>query len=663
MTNVAARDGRLLEIRDTSTPWTLRTYPTRAEWEARARFIREHILACTGLLPLPPKTPLKPRVFGRLEREGYAVEKVFFESLPGFFVCGNLYRPLNGARRAPAIACPHGHWARGRLEDSEMCSVPGRCINLARQGNVVFSWDMVGHRDSKQIGHRDFGGLREDLWGLGVLGLQLWNSIRVVDFLSGLPGVDAKRIGCTGASGGGSQAFLLCAVDDRVAAAAPVNMVGSTMQGGCNCENQAHLRLNINNVEIAAAMAPRPLLLVATTGDWTADTVEVEYPAIRAIYRLYGAEDRLSVRRVDAPHNYNRQSREAAYGFFSRWLHNGESRVSESAFQVEADEDMLVFGKGRGRPSKALNATAVVQLLTGRSEQRLSQLKPVDSGSLRRLKREMGVSLKHALSAEVPTTEQLFIRNTGRERSAKWLTETLLIGRVEQGERTPAVLLSPLPYTARAPAVLVVHPKGRTALFGRANRRPAPLVRELLAKGHRVLAIDPFLTGESRTGESGLPESESPYDRASVGHFHTYNKSVAACRIQDIVTALAYLDSRDDVGRRSLLGLGSAGIYCLLARAMAAGLHRTCADLSGFDPASDRCWLERCFVPAIRAAGDVRTAMALIAPGHLLIHGAGGGFPTAWARATYRWAGRPDRLTRFGKRQTRANLVEWITRI
>ena len=668
MTSSATADDRL-EVRDTSTPWTLRTYPTRAGWEERARFIREHILACTGLWPLPPKTPLKPRIFGRIERDGYAVEKVFFESLPGFFVCGNLYRPLSnlssGSGRSPAIASPHGHWSRGRLEDSEMCSVPGRCINLARQGNVVFSWDMAGYRDSNQVDHREFGGLREDLWGTGVLGLQLWNSIRVIDFLAGLPDVDAKRIGCTGASGGGSQAFLLGAVDDRVAASVPVNMVSSSMQGGCNCENQAHLRLEINNVEIAAAMAPRPLLLVSTTGDWTANTVEIEHPAIRAIYRLYGAENRLSVHRVRAAHNYNRESRQAVYGFFSRWLHDGDRRVAESPFQTEADEDLLVFGKGRERPRKALDGSGVAHLLRARSEKRLSHLKPVDRGSLRRLKREMGVALRHALSSQTPTAEQLFTRNIGTERGPQWLTEELVIGRKEQGERIPAALLSPLPYAARGPAVLVVHPRGKAALLADASGRPGPLVRDLLSRGHRVLTIDPFLTGESYR-ESGSPESGpsecgSLYDPESVGHFHTYNKSVAACRIQDILTALTYLDSRDDVGRRSLLGLGAAGIYCLLARSLAAGVHRTCVDLSGFDASSDQCWLERCFVPAIRAAGDVRTAMALFAPGHLLIHGVGDGFPSAWAQAAYRAAGNPERLCRFRQRQTRQNQLEWIT--
>ena len=363
-------DTRLGAAKHVSTPWALRRYRTLAEWEQRAAAIRRHILVCTGLWPLPEKTPLKAQVFGRIEREGYAVEKVFFESLPGFFVCGNLYRPL-GEGPFPALACPHGHWGRGRLENTELGSIAGRCINFARQGMVAFSYDMVGYNDSDQFVHREIGGRREALWGIGALSLQLWNSIRVIDFLASLADVDAERIGCTGASGGGTQTFLLMAVDERIKAAAPVNMVSAFMQGGCRCENQGHLRLDINNVEIASCMAPRPLLLVSCTGDWTANTPEVEFPAVRAIYGLYGERNKVSEVQIDAEHNYNKPSREAVYAFFKRHLLGGQGRVAEQPFAVEQDEDLLVFS-GREKPAHALDSQGVFAAVIARSEKQLA---------------------------------------------------------------------------------------------------------------------------------------------------------------------------------------------------------------------------------------------------------------------------------------------------
>ena len=162
-------------------------FASRAEWEQRAASVRGHVLASAGLLPLPLKAPLRPVIFDELKRSDYSVAKVYFESLPGFYVTGNLYRPV-GAGPFPAVRSPHGHAAYGRLENSSLFSEPGRAINLARQGFVVFAHDMIGFNDSRQLTHA-FGGRREYLWGLSLSGLQLWNSIRAVDFLESLPHV------------------------------------------------------------------------------------------------------------------------------------------------------------------------------------------------------------------------------------------------------------------------------------------------------------------------------------------------------------------------------------------------------------------------------------------------------------------------------------------
>ena len=297
---------------------------SKAAWDTRAAYLREHVLASAGLLPLPEKTPLQPEVFGEIVHDDYRVAKVYFESLPGFFVTGNLYRPI-GAGPFPAILSPHGHWAYGRLENTDINSVPGRAINLARQGFVVFTYDAIGYNDSRQLTHT-FDGRRERLWGLSLGGLQLWNSIRSVDFLETLPDVRRDAIGATGESGGGTQTFLLSAVDPRIRVAAPVNMISLQMQGGCLCENLPGLRLDATNVEIAATIAPRPLLMVSATGDWTRATLREEYPAMRRIYGLLDAEARVEAVQFDAPHNYNRDSREAVYAWMARWLQHASGR-------------------------------------------------------------------------------------------------------------------------------------------------------------------------------------------------------------------------------------------------------------------------------------------------------------------------------------------------
>jgi len=190
---VPARDSRNTNIPNTDTHFTAPEYGTLAEWESRKAELRRQMLFAAGLLPMPEKTPLNPVIFGRIERGDYSIEKVYLETLPGFYLAGNLFRPMGRKGSLPAIAKPHGHWTYGRLENQPLGSNPTLGINLARQGYMVFAYDMVGYTDTVQTPHA-FGGPAEQLWSFGPLGLQLWNSIRVVDFLESLPEVTHPRI-------------------------------------------------------------------------------------------------------------------------------------------------------------------------------------------------------------------------------------------------------------------------------------------------------------------------------------------------------------------------------------------------------------------------------------------------------------------------------------
>src|SRR5215467_6253185 len=194
---IPAQDARNTNIPHTDTHLVARSYKTLAEWEAHKQHLRRQILSAAGLMPLFPKNDLRPQIFGRIENRDYSIEKVLIETLPGFYLGGNLYRPLKPAPAGgfPAVLSPHGHWNYGRLEHTTVASVPARAINLARQGYVVFAYDMVGYNDTIQTPH-DFGDKpEEELWSFGPLGLQLWNSIRGIDFLESLPEVDRHKIG------------------------------------------------------------------------------------------------------------------------------------------------------------------------------------------------------------------------------------------------------------------------------------------------------------------------------------------------------------------------------------------------------------------------------------------------------------------------------------
>jgi dienelactone hydrolase len=540
------------EVRRLDQPNVLPTYHSLEAWQAQAATLRRQILVSAGLWPLPERTALNPVIFGRLERGDYSVERVFFESYPGFFVTGNLYRPLGRMGPFPAVLNPHGHWEEGRLAHQELVSQPARGISFARQGYVAFLYDMVGYVDSRQVPHT-FGGPIEELWGISVLGLQLWNSLQAIDFLVSLPDVDPQCLACTGESGGGTQTILLTAVEDRITVSAPVNMVSAHFQGGCVCENAPNLRLATTNVEIAALMAPRPMLLVACTGDWTCNTPAVEYPAIKAIYRLFQAEDRLNYVLIDAEHNYNRVSREAVYDFFGRWLQREPDArdLREQPFAVEAEDDLRVFPGAGGQPAR-MRTGDLVRRQVKRVDDVLAQHWPRQADDLAGFRAVFGPALAHILPVAWP--DALSVETVGAAEQDPYVLERLLLGCPDLGDQLPALLFRPAVWTGES-AVLAVHGEGKAALIDAAQQRPGALIGELLARGHAVLAVDVFLTGEHYT-----PAGRAGRDH-SIPVFTTYNRTDSAWRAHDVVTALAYLAQRVARSRVALVGMGETGLW------------------------------------------------------------------------------------------------------
>ena len=336
-------------------------YQSKEQWQSRAQTVRESILRGAELWPLPQKTPLAPRITGLRKYDGYSVENIAFESVPGFFVIANLYRPLEGKEPRPGILCPHGHVGAGRCD----ANVQQRCATMARMGATVLSYNMVGYGDSTQVKHNE----------RHVLTFQLWNSIRALDFLTSLKEVDARRIGVTGASGGGTQTFLLTAVDDRVAVSVPVVMVACDFYGGCNCESGLPIHKSdkhiTNNADIAALAAPRPLLLISCSGDWTKNTPEREYPYIKNVYKLFDAENKVANAHIIGGHDYGPAKRMPAYHFFAKHLGlslaavtGPDGKIDESKNKIETAAQMAPFTKEHPRPEAALiGEPAVLQAI------------------------------------------------------------------------------------------------------------------------------------------------------------------------------------------------------------------------------------------------------------------------------------------------------------
>lgn len=330
-------------------------YSNREAWEAKAAKIRRGILEGAKLSPLPEKAPLGVIRHSAKPLDGYQVENVALEVLPGFFVTGNLYLP-DSRDSMPLALCPHGHWKsedlgeHGRFRED----MQQRCGALARMGCAVFAWDAIGFGESWKLGWKhDFHP--------EVLRLHLWSAIRVLDFMAGLEGADPERVLVTGASGGATLAMQLAAVDERVTMSVPCAMVSSYFYGGCDCESgmPIHVRPGhvTNPVEIAAVVAPRPLLVISDGGDWTAHVPQDVFPHLQRIYGFYGSSDHVANAHFpEGRHDYGPEKREALYDFVAAHWSLDRDRADESGVRLIEADKLRVFDEAHPLPERALKA-------------------------------------------------------------------------------------------------------------------------------------------------------------------------------------------------------------------------------------------------------------------------------------------------------------------
>ncbi|AWV98367.1 alpha/beta hydrolase family protein [Arcticibacterium luteifluviistationis] len=330
---------------------------TEEDWQKRAKEIRSYLLKATDLVPLPEKCPLNP-IFGDIRKfDGYQVQNVAFESLPGVYVTGSLYSPLTEIEKPAGILSPHGHWPNREDYGRYRADVQNRCASMARMGAVVFSYDMVGYGQLAE-----FGWVHE---APETMKLQIWNSIRSVDFLLSI-GVDPNRIASTGASGGGTQTFHLSAVDSRISVSVPVVMVSYRHFGGCVCELGMDIQKNgkfkYNNAEIAACVAPNPLLLVSVGTDATEFTPNVEFPFVQYIYGLFGKSEMVeNAHFANEDHGYEASKRAAVYPFLAKHLNldvsavfNSDGTLNEDGITIEKNEALYPFDEQHPFPKEGI---------------------------------------------------------------------------------------------------------------------------------------------------------------------------------------------------------------------------------------------------------------------------------------------------------------------
>ncbi len=581
---------------------------------------------------MPERTRLNAVIHGRVEREDYTVEKVFFESLPGHFVTGNLYLPKNHGDKIPAVLCPHGHWPDGRfmddqksvakqlasgaekLENGARSPLQARCVQLARMDCAVFFYDMLGYANSVQFceasgkalhrhGVQDKGFLsaEAELNLCGYFPLQIWNGERALDFLTSLPFVDQSRIGCTGASGGGTQTLILSGIDDRIKAAFPCVMTSTAMQGGCTCENSNYLRIHQGNVDIAALTAPRPLGMTAAD-DWTKELEQKGFPDLKSLYTMLGVPDRVEAHyNLQFPHNYNAVSRGQMYHFFNQYFALGLSvaALEERDFKLSSKEELSVWDAKHPAPTgDQVGTPHEVAVIDWFKKQTIKQLTDKPNEQSQEIIR---TAWQIMIGGKLPNKgESTYTLGTKDDHGDHFILHG--VTHCGHNDVNGAFIY---PKSWNHSVVLWLSLKGEESLISKSGDLIAP-ARKLLGEGYAIACPELYLQGATKNPNvyAGRKQSYEGF----AGYHYGYNPSLFAERVRDALSFIAMIRDNEHHDTKHLLiaGLEGAGIIAAATTALAGtSVDRLALDTEGFRFAKLNDVWDVNFVPGAVKYGDV----------------------------------------------------------
>jgi dienelactone hydrolase len=496
-----------------------------------------------------------------------------------------------------------------------------------------------------------------------VMGLQTLNSIRALDFLLDLPDVDPQRIAVTGASGGGTQTFILCGIDPRPAMAFPAVMVSTAMQGGCTCENASLLRVNTGNVEFAALFAPKPLGLTSAE-DWTREMADKGFPELKQHYKLHSAPDNVMLKRGDGyfGHNYNYPSRAALYTWANKHFKLGfKEPIVEEDYKRLTQAEMSVWDAQHPKPEGG--AEFEKKLLRWWTEDADKQLRQARK-SPDEFRKTFGGAIQSILGRNLDDVRAVEWELKEKNDRGRYLEMTGLLRSPAHKEELPAVFLYPKEWNGRT--VVWIDEQGKSGLYAakEAASRPRPEIQELLDSGASVAGVDLLFQGEFLADGEPLNKTRRVRNtREAAAYTFGYNHSLFAQRVHDILTMVSFVRNYERKSERvDLVGLGAAGPWVAAARAQLRGaVDRAVVETGGFRFGKVREIHDVNFLPGGAKYGDLPGMLALGAPGKLWLAGEGRDAPDI-VKAAYEAEAGQDNLTVFQgtSEQTRAAGVRWL---
>jgi cephalosporin-C deacetylase-like acetyl esterase len=534
------------------------------------------------------KTPLNPRITGTLDRGAYRIEKVVFESYPEIYVTANLYIPSGRKGPFPGVLAPLGHTRNGKAYRNYAYVYQA----LARKGYVVLAFDPFGQGEryqylDPQTGKALYGPTGEHsqagrpmlLFGSTFAQYRAWDGVRALDYLLSRSEVDPEKIGLTGQSGGATMTMYLCALEPRIKVAVEVDGNSENLAGpsyappGAVADAEQNLIFSlpegIDRGDLLLAFAPKPLLMIYTPIDrgatysptYIEGTKEV-HKEVQAAYKLMGVPEKAGLFATSLPHDYDFFSRQAAYRWFNQWLGREDWGTEEAEFDEAAPGDLHCTSTGQVLTS--LGGRTVVQLNSDRLK-KIAPANPLGStpSDAMTFRQSARGTLRHLLA--LPEEKSPLDSGTLSSHSRKGIHIDEVVFHSEPSIRVTGWFVKPDQSSGPFPTILHVSERGKYDT----PEETGDLVR-LAKKGFAVCSVDlrglgfsiPRLPAAGPVFYHG-DNIQEDYAWASFG----LGKPVLGQRVWDCLRCLDYLESRPDVDRGRIRGLGEHGgaIALLLA--------------------------------------------------------------------------------------------------
>ena len=602
---------------------------SKEDWLKRQVAVREKLVAIMG--PLPEKTPLNIQITGTIQKEGYRVEKLIYESLPGYFVTSALFIPDNLKEKAPAILNPIGHSSQSFRRDIYQHTI----INLVKKGFIVLTYDQVGQGErlqyyDKASGKSRFGSTHEHSYpgaqcfisGYSPAKYFIWDGIRGIDVLLSRKEVDPDRIGLTGLSGGGTSTAQIGAIDDRILASAPECYITNfeylfKSRGPQDAEqNLFHFIKNgLDHPDFIEVRAPKPTLIISTTRDFfSIQGARESYHEAAKAYSALGARDNLQMTEENSGHGFTKKNREAMYAFFQKHLNN-PGDASDHDVEVISMEEFWVTKTGqlatslRGETIYSLNKKPVERQLLALESKR-ANIEDHLSSIPNAVTRISGFSFPEKFGAEI---------FSGRYRNDSYALEKYMI-RGSGDYMIPLALFIPTK-NRKKEAILLLHERGKNYAVNSDS-----LAKKLVVNGYTVLLGD--LPGIGELGP-GYLKGDATIENVSYNQWFAgilTGKSIVGLRAEDLIRMRHFLNTKlSENTSISAVSVGVLGSELLHAALLDKSIQKVClvqpflsfAEIA-LEPEYKPAFISSTVAGAIEAY-DLPDLMAALSPRKVLI--------------------------------------------